>query len=95
MAVLHIAHRSPGGMAAWSACLARLGEGDSLLLIEDGVYAGAARSPYAEALAPYRVYLLEPDRLQRGVPAAAGITPVDYAGFVQLAASHEQVWSWS
>lgn len=95
MAVLHIAHRSPGGMAAWSACLARLGQDDSLLLIEDGVYAAAARSPYATGLAACRVYLLEPDRQARGVDAAAGITPLDYAGFVQLAASHAQVWSWS
>lgn len=98
MAVLHIVNRSPAAAPALRQCLGRLGEGDSLLLIEDGVYAAAAQSEAAALLAGYRVYALEPDMDARGLSQAerlVGVVSVDYAGFVELAAAHAQVLSWS
>lgn len=98
MAILHIVNQSPGAAPALRACLARLGEDDSLLLIEDGVYAGAARAESAAWLAGRKVYALEPDMAARGLEPAdrlAGLVAVDYAGFVQLAAAHAQVLSWN
>ncbi|BBL70471.1 sulfurtransferase complex subunit TusB [Methylogaea oryzae] len=98
MAVLHIVNRSPMAAPALRQCLARLGEDDSLLLIEDGVYAVAAQGEAAALLAGRRVYALEADLAARGLDQAerlAGVETVDYAGFVRMAAEHAQVLSWT
>lgn len=98
MAVLHIVNRSPAVSASLRQCLARLGAGDSLLLIEDGVYAALAGCEAAHLLAGCKVYALQSDLAARGLEPKqwlAGLEAVDYAGFVELAAGHAQVVSWS
>ena len=70
MAVLHLIGRSPAESRALEQCLARAGEGDAVLLIEDGVYAAAEGSVSDEILrAAGRiiVYVLVPDLEARGL----------------------------
>lgn len=49
MAVLHLISRSPQESRTLEACLARAGEGDAVLLIENAVYA-ALKSGDCEAV---------------------------------------------
>lgn len=95
MAVLHIVKHSPCAARTLQQCLARVGEGDSVLLIEDAVYALVQDGP---AHWGCRVYALQPDLAARGLlqqPRRDDVEIVDYAGFVQLAVQHSQVLSWN
>lgn len=91
---LHTVNQPPG--AALDSCLRIIGPGDSLLLLEDGVYGGQAGLADSIADAGCKLYVLEPDAAARGLldrldPAAELI---DYAGFVELAAECDAVQSW-
>ena len=70
--------------------------GDSLLLIEDGVYNladPAARQQIAAA--GLALYCLQPDILARGLAGQTGdASPVDDCGFVELSCTHRKVVSW-
>lgn len=98
---LHTVNKSPFASPVLADCLNRLGEGDGLLLIEDGVYGALAAGGLADRLAAvaktHPVYVLAPDLAARGLserPLVAGIGVVDYQGFVALAASHSAVVAW-
>ena len=93
--MLHIVNKSPTERHALASCLRVAQDGQALLLIEDGVYA-ATGSALAEAAQGLKVYALAPDLLARGLlgKVAAGITPIDYAGFVDLVAEHSTSQSW-
>ncbi len=71
MAALHLISRSPADSRALEQCLARAGEGDAVLLIEDGVYAAAEGSGSGEILRAatgrVMVYVLMPDLEARGL----------------------------
>jgi len=47
-------------------------------------------------MAKLKIYVLQPDVAARGMTAklAAGVTAVDYAGFVALVAEHSTNQSW-
>ncbi|MCW5635438.1 MAG: sulfurtransferase complex subunit TusB [Rubrivivax sp.] len=98
--MLHIVNKSHGERGALASCLRLASDGHSLLLIEDGVYAataqGAEASGIAAAAGRLKVYVLLPDAQARGIAArlAPGVTGVDYAGFVELVASHSTNQSW-
>lgn len=70
--------------------------GDSLLLIEDGVYNLAdATARQQIATAGLALYCLQPDVLARGMGnQAAHARPVDDSGFVELSCTHSKVLSW-
>lgn len=96
MSLLHIVAKSPFTHQALAACLARLGQGDALLLMEDAVAAAvaAAATPWPDR-GP--VFVLSPDLAARGLadrPLRSGVTLVDYGGFVDLAARHDGTLSW-
>lgn len=95
MATLHTLNQSPTGDALQS-CLRCLAPGDSLLLLEDGVYAACA--PYVSALkdSPCSVYVLRADAEARGIAEHLDVSvqSVDYPGFVELAALCDSVQSW-
>lgn len=97
MSVLHIVNSGPQASFSLQRCLARMGKDDSLLLIEDAVYAAALLGN--EEAVGRKIYALEPDMALRGLSVenrlAGGLELVDYAGFVALAASHERVLSWN
>ena len=102
MALLHIVNQSPFGSDAVQACLKRLQNDATVLLIEDAVYAARAPSPVAErlqaALASNACYALSADLMARGLQQRqliAGIQVVDYAGFVDLVTAHDKAVSWT
>jgi tRNA 2-thiouridine synthesizing protein B len=75
--------------------------GDSILLIEDGVYAAMANAAFAEKitsrLGNFSFYVLGPDVSARGLddtPLIEDISVVDYAGFVDLVTDNEVTQSW-
>ena len=92
---LHILFSSSQDIAR--QCATALDAGDALLLVADGVYAAVGTDTVLDALAPgIAVHALQDDCRARGIdmrlhPRAA---PVDYAGFVALAATHARSVSW-
>jgi tRNA 2-thiouridine synthesizing protein B len=99
MGVLHLVGRSPHESRALSQCLARMGEGDGLLLLESGVYAVSASAPVVEGLRPIlaraAVYALAPDLAARGLEGIVdGARRVDDEGFVALTLRYSQTLSW-
>jgi len=97
--MLHIVNKSPLERPALDACL-RIAEPGAILLIEDAVYAaargGKAAARLAEATKRHKVYVLLPDAVARAVAdrLIEGVTTVDYGGFVDLVAEHENCQSW-
>lgn len=101
MPVLHVVSRSPHEAQALAQCLARVGEGDAVLLSENGVYAALRDSLGCEsirgALARLRVYVLTSDLEARGISPGEvlkGVEAVDYEGFVDLAVRYSLCQSW-
>lgn len=87
MPVLHLVNRP----RALAACLAAVASDDTILLLEDGVYAAT------EALVPDRaLFALAPDVQARGLASrlAAGVTLASDADFVALVERHQPVVSW-
>lgn len=101
MATLHTVNKSPFRYRTLASCLAMAQAGDSVLLIEDGVYAAQAQTPAAHQLQQARdagiaVYLLKDDAERRGLntQALADIPQLDYSGFVALSLRHLRIQSW-
>jgi tRNA 2-thiouridine synthesizing protein B len=98
--MLHIVNKSHTQTRSLNTCLRLAQPGAALLLTEDAVYAatqaGAAGSGIAEALKALKVYVLQPDVQARGMAGQLidGVTPVDYAGFVDLVTEHPNNQSW-
>ncbi len=101
MSMLHIVNKSPFERNALDACLRLAKSGSSLLLIEDAVYAAmkgtTVSDKVAAAMKDMKVYVLGADLKARGVgeeKLMEGIDVVDYAGFVDLVAEHDNNQSW-
>ena len=101
MSKLHTVNKSPFDRNSFDTCLTHAEDGSAVLLIEDGVYAAVAGGQTAaritEASARLKVYVLGPDLAARGMAddrVCAGVSVVDYVGFVDLAAEHDAVHSW-
>ena len=101
MATLHTVNKSPFATQALLSCLGHAKAGDTVLMIEDGVYGGASGTGLAEAVAglggAVTLAVLEPDMKARGIAASRlmdGVKTVDYAGFVELADSHDRTQAW-
>ena len=102
MSTLHTVNKSPFEKNSLDTCLSLAGNDSTVLLIEDGV-AGAMQNTTAspsisDAMSSgVKFAVLGEDLSARGLPAdriIEGISVVDYAGFVQLAADHDNVQSW-
>ncbi len=102
MATLHTVNKSPFATQTLMSCLNHSVVGDAVLLIEDGVYGALKGGSAGEAIAAglkgqLKLYVLGPDLAARGIPAARlidGVTVIDYAGFVDLVASHKVTQAW-
>jgi len=105
MATLHTVNKSPFEKTSLVTCLEYAGSGSgsgaAVLLIEDGVYGAlagtSAESHVKSALDSVKIYVLGPDLKARGFSeerVVPGISVVDYAGFVDLAAEHSKVQAW-
>lgn len=98
--MLHIINKSPLERHALESCLRIAAPGGAVLLIEDAVYAAtrgtAVEAKVAAALARFRIYALLPDLEARAVADRVidGVTPIDYAGFVDLVAENKSCQSW-
>lgn len=102
MSVLHLVNASPFESTALVRCLARAGEGDAVLLQENGVYGALTGCRFsaevAEAVPRLEIYVLGPDLDARGVDRLRlleAARPVDYHGFVELAARHSLSLTWT
>ena len=94
--MLHIVNKSPALTRSLESCVRLSRPGQSLLLIEDGIYAATASAGWAEKMKHLQVYVLQPDVAARGMTGKLvdGLTAVDYAGFVDLVAAHSTNQSW-
>ena len=98
--MLHIVNKSPQERNTLDSCLRVAQAGGAVLLIEDGVYAvvkgNSAEAKLKAAMEKFKLYALAPDVDARGIADRVmdGITLVDYAGFVKLAAESRNCQSW-
>lgn len=90
--MLHIVNKT----ASLDVCRRFAQPGHAVLLIEDGVLAATRADLLGDAAASLKVYALQPDLAARGMAGRLqpGITTVDYAGFVELVATHSNNQSW-
>lgn len=101
MSTLNIVNKSPFEKRSLEQCLKRIGEGDSVLLIEDASISAVSNTSYAESLQNAsklsKIYVLQPDLQARGFSddnLLDSVELVDYDGFVNLVVSHDRVHSW-
>ena len=98
--MLHIVNKSPFATNTLDTCLRMAQAGHAVLLIEDAVYAATQGSAVTErmrqAASKLKLFVLQPDLDARGMTAKLqdGITPVDYAGFVDLVEKYPASQSW-
>ena len=99
--MLNIVPKSPFERKNLEHCLDTAPKGDSIILIEDAVYAAMQNTAMADKMSAaakdYKVYVLGPDLAARGQDAEKvldGITVVDYGGFVELTVEENTVQSW-
>jgi len=94
--ILHTLSATPAS-PAFADCLLALAAGDALLLLGDGVYAAIPDSAARAALerSGAALYLLDCDAAAAGVPIeAAGISPIDIDGFVELTERFPRQMAW-
>ncbi len=101
MATLHTVNKSPFATGALLSCIAHAKDGDTVLMIEDGVYGASSGTNVSDALTAragsVTLCVLGPDFAARGLATDRmldGIKSVDYAGFVELAASNDRTQAW-
>ena len=101
MAMLHTVNKSPFERNTLTTCLGLAKEGSSVLLLEDGVIAALNNTAHSDmiksAVNHLNFYVLGPDVQARGLNESNiidNIEIVDYARFVDLVTSHENVQSW-
>lgn len=101
MSTLNVVNKSPFEKRTLEQCLKRIGEGDSVLLIEDAVICAVSGTAVQDQLAASaeqsKLYVLVPDLEARGFADAnllESVERIDYAGFVDLVVKHDRVHSW-
>jgi tRNA 2-thiouridine synthesizing protein B len=97
--MLHIINKSPLTNSSLDSCL-RVAQSGEILLIEDAVYAATSGNAFEnkirEAMGRFKIYVLQPDLEARGLAdrIIAGVSPVDYGGFVDLTTTNKNCQSW-
>ncbi|HSG10738.1 MAG: sulfurtransferase complex subunit TusB [Gammaproteobacteria bacterium] len=97
MSMLHLVNKSPYDGSNLNTATSIMKSGDTLLLIEDGVYGAVKAGKAASLLEGHTVSVLGPDLAARGITKdklADGINVVDYAGFVDMVEANDKVQSW-
>ena len=96
--LLHTVNKTADQGQALQLCLRFADPGDTVLLIEDGVFASTAEHPAGELLraAKPRILVLLPDLESRGIghTLAPFIGAITYSDFVDLVCSCDKVQSW-
>lgn len=95
MSCLHLLNKSPTS-GLLDELRKALSPGDSLLLLEDGVYFLNRPEELADLPAELSLHFLAEDLQARGLtaPLPKNATVVDYDGFVTLCTSHDKTTSW-
>jgi tRNA 2-thiouridine synthesizing protein B len=101
MATLHTVNKSPFATRTLQSSIDHAKDGDTILMIEDAVYGATSGTGLTDVMAAasgsINLVVLEPDLAARGIDASRlmeGVSTVDYAGFVELAASHDRTNAW-
>jgi tRNA 2-thiouridine synthesizing protein B len=97
MAMLHLVNKSPYDTGSLNTASTIMKDGDSLLLIEDGVYGAMKNGKAASLLNGLKVAVLGPDLAARGISEDKlldGVDVIDYGGFVDLVTASDRVQSW-
>ena len=97
MSMLHIVNKSPYERNSLAAAVGHMTDGDTLLLIEDGVYAAVKGGAVAGQLEGKTVSVLGADLAARGIAAdklVEGVAVVDYGNFVDLVETTDKSQSW-
>ncbi|MET0067864.1 MAG: sulfurtransferase complex subunit TusB [Candidatus Thiodiazotropha sp.] len=100
MATLHTVNKSPFEKSSMESCLAHAKDGSAVLLYEDGIYGAVKGTSVADkvtAMGGVKFYVLGPDLKARGISddkLLDGVEVVDYAKFVDLAATNDKVQAW-
>ncbi|CAA7620839.1 sulfurtransferase complex subunit TusB [Magnetospirillum sp. UT-4] len=101
MSILHTVNKSPFERANLSSCLGHANAGDAIMLYEDAVIAAMNGTAFAARIADAakgcKICVLGADLKARGLDPAnvvAGVSVIDYAGFVDLAADNASVNAW-
>ncbi|ARN75524.1 sulfurtransferase complex subunit TusB [Oceanicoccus sagamiensis] len=97
--ILHTVNKSPFSDSSFTDCLKFCRAGSSVLLIEDGVYAGKKATHYSELIENHRditFYALAVDVNARGLKQdiSTNITLISDSEFVELTVTHHSVQSW-
>lgn len=99
--MLHTVNKSAFTHSLLRSCLLTVQRGDAIVLLNEGVYGGTQSSPCAEDIQRLAAdgclfYGLKADAENRGLGAhlLPCIALIDYADFVDLAASHQHTQSW-
>jgi tRNA 2-thiouridine synthesizing protein B len=100
MSELHTVNKSPFEKSSCESCLGHATSGSAVLFYEDGVYAvtqGTTVEAKLKSAQGVKLYAMGPDLKARGIAedrVIDGVQLVDYAGFVDLAASYDKVVAW-
>jgi tRNA 2-thiouridine synthesizing protein B len=101
MSQLHTVNKSPLDRNALESAIKHATKGNSILMIEDGVYGAMQGTQKSEvvsnAMGDISFYVLGPDLKARGIDEGRvinGVKVVDYSGFVALVAEHDATQSW-
>ncbi|MEO0444037.1 MAG: sulfurtransferase complex subunit TusB [Pseudomonadota bacterium] len=95
--ILHTVNQSPFNSDTLAQCIASYRPGDSILLLEDGVYAALLSHAFVDQLAGTICYGIEADINARGLHRQAlmpSLQLTDYKGFVALSVQHPLIQSW-
>ncbi|MGK0442494.1 MAG: tRNA 2-thiouridine synthesizing protein B [Pseudohongiellaceae bacterium] len=94
--ILHTVNKSPPHSNCLAECLRLCTDKHTILLIEDGVYAGQNGSPYLANCPTKKIYALQADVLARGLDKrlSPAVSVIDDQGFVDLVTQHQTVQSW-
>jgi tRNA 2-thiouridine synthesizing protein B len=97
MSILHIVNKSPYEKNSLNTAVGYAKDGDTVLLIEDGVYAAMSGGAAASNLEGLDVSVLGSDLAARGISEdklVEGVSVIDYAGFVDLVEAKDSSQSW-
>ena len=89
--VLHLIQRSPFASTALADCLKIIDKEDSILFMQDGVY---ALNHESLEIITNTYYCLQDDTIARGLKHDCAGKFVSYQNFVSLCTQHKKVISW-
>lgn len=93
--ILHILNKSPDHASTLQQCLNAIKPADSLILIEDGVYALSYQAVVDRLPAKVHLYVLQDDCVARSISInSSRVSAVDYPRFVELVTQHQKTLSW-